>query len=64
MIATKFRSSIRTRVVINRAHAKILSRAPCGLQKAIEGRSKKDIGTRGAARGLVSLSASRPVLAR
>ena len=63
MIVTKFRSSIRTRVVINRAHTKILSRAPRGLQNAIEGQGK-DLATRGAARGLVFLSASRPTFAR
>ena len=54
MIVTKFRSSIRTCVVIN---TKILSHAPCGLQNAIEGQGK-DLATHGAARGLVSLSAS------
>ena len=63
MIVTIFRSSIQTHVVINRANTKILSRPPCGLQNAIEGQSK-DLATRGAARGLVSLSASRPTLAR
>ena len=52
-----FRYSIWTCVVINRAHTKILSRAPRGLQNAIEGHGK-DLTTRGATRGLVSLSAS------
>ena len=56
-------SSIRTPVVINRAHTNILSRAPRRLRKAIGGQGK-DLTTRGAARGLVSLSASRPTLAR
>ena len=63
MIVTKFRSSIWTRVVIDRGHTKILSCAPRGLQNAIEGRSK-DLATRNAARGLVSMSASQPTLAR
>ena len=58
-----FRSSIRTRVVINHAHTKILSRTAHGLQNAIEGQGK-DLATRGTARGLVSLSASQPTLAR
>ena len=59
MIVTIFRSSVRARVVINRARTKILSRAPRGLQNAIEGQGK-DLATRGAALGLVSLSASGP----
>ena len=63
MIVTIFRSTIQTHVVINRPHTKILSRAPYGLQNTIEGQGK-DLGTRGTARGLVSLSASRPTLAR
>ena len=58
----KFRSSIRTRIVIDHAHTKILLRAPRGLQNVIEGRSK-DLATRGTARGLVSMSDSRPTLA-
>ena len=33
VIVTIFRSSIRTRVAINRARTQILSRAPRGLQK-------------------------------
>ena len=46
--------------MINRAHTKlILSCAPCEL----EGQSK-DLGTHGAARKLVSLSASQPTLTR
>ena len=59
MIVTIFRSSVRARVVTNRAHTKILSRAPRGLQNAIEGQGK-DLTTRGTAIVLVSLSASRP----
>ena len=68
MIVTKFRSSIYgepwTRIVINhvQCHTKVLLRAPCGLQNAIEGQ-RKDLGTRDAARGLVYLSASRSTLA-
>ena len=62
MLLKFFHTSIVKRS-INRAHTKILSRAPRGLHNAIEGRSK-DLATRGAARGLVSLSASRPTLAR
>ena len=64
MIVTKFRSSIIlwTRVVINHVHTKIFLRAPHGCQNVIEGQGK-DLGTGGAARGLVSLSASRPTLA-
>ena len=52
MIITIFRSSIRTRVVINHAHTQILSRTPRGLQNAVEGQGM-DLG---AARGLVSPS--------
>ena len=59
MIVTIFRSSIWARVVINRKRTKILSRAPRGLQNAIEGQGK-DLATRGTAIVLVSLSASRP----
>ena len=59
MIVTIFRSSIWTRVMINRARTQILSYAPRGLQNAIKGYDM-DLGTRGTARGLVSLSASRP----
>ena len=44
-----FRSSIRTCVVTNRTHTKILSFTPHGLQNAIEGQGK-DLATRGAAR--------------
>ena len=47
---------------IKYAQTKILLRTPCGLHNPIEGQSKY-LGTRGAARGLVSLSASRPTLA-
>ena len=57
MIVNKFRSSIQTRVVIDYADTEILPRAPRGLQNASEGRSK-DLATRGATRGLVSMSAS------
>ena len=63
MIVTIFRSSVRARVVINRARTKILSRAPRGLQNAIEGQGK-DLATRGAAIRLVSLSVSRPTSPR
>ena len=68
MIVTIFRSSVRARVVINRACTKILSRAPHGLQNAIEGRGK-DLGTCGAAilislSASVSLSASQPTSPR
>ena len=61
MIVTIFRSSVWARVVINCARTKILSRAPRGLQNAIEGQGK-DLATRGAAIGPVhvSLSASQP----
>ena len=55
VIVTKFRFSIRTRVVRNRA--------PSRRQKAVK-RQGKDLATRGAARGLVSLSTFRPTLAR
>ena len=58
-----FRSSIRTHIVINRAHTKISLRTPCGLQNAIKGRSKY-LAICGTARGLVSLSASQPTLTR
>ena len=61
MIVAIFRSSIWTRVAINHADTKILSHVPCGLQNAIE-RWSKDLATRGAVRGLVSLSAFRPIL--
>ena len=63
VIVTIFRSSVRARVVINRARTKILSRAPHGLQNAIEGQGK-DLATRGAAIGLVSPSVSRPTSPR
>ena len=66
MIVTIFRSSVQARVVINWincARTKILSRAPCGSQNAIEGQGK-DLATHGAAIGLVSLSASRPTRPR
>ena len=47
--------------MINCTRTQILSRAPCGLQKDIEGQGMDlHVGNRGAARGLVSLSASRP----
>ena len=49
--------------MINRAHTKVLSRAPHGLHNAIAGQGK-DLATRGAVRGLVSLSAFRPTLTR
>ena len=44
--------------MIHRAHTKILSRAPRGLQNASKGQSK-DLGTRGAARGLVYMTLGR-----
>ena len=45
--------------MINRTRTQILSRTPRGLQG-----QGMDLGTRGAARGLVSLSISRPTRAR
>ena len=41
--------------MINCARTQILSCAPCGLQNAIKGYDM-DLGTRGAARGLHSIS--------
>ena len=64
MIVTIFRSSVQARVVINWincARTKILSRAPCGSQNAIEGQGK-DLATHGAAIGLVCFSTYSPSL--